>query len=131
MVLKAASVFPPSHPTTCLCLQLLTETLAAAPCLRLLDVGCGSGVLLLAGVAAGAGFGVGVDLAKSAVAATRDNAHVNDLAEQVEVVRGSTEALKRPFDLLLGNLPWAVQMEKVGEFNQPGRDRRGRDPVGL
>jgi ribosomal protein L11 methyltransferase len=118
LVLAAASVFPPSHPTTRLCLELLTEALAAAPGARLLDVGCGSGVLLLAGVAAGAGLGVGVDLAGPATAATRDNAHVNDLAGQVEVVRGSTEALKGPFDLLLGNLPWAVQMEKVAEFNR-------------
>jgi ribosomal protein L11 methyltransferase len=118
LVLAAASVFPPSHPTTRLCLELLTETLAAAPGARLLDVGCGSGVLLLAGVAAGAGLGVGVDLARPAVAATRGNAHINNLAGQVEVVRGSTEALMGPFDLLLGNLPWAVQMEKVEEFNR-------------
>jgi len=118
LVLAAASVFPPSHPTTRLCLELLTETLAAAPGARLLDVGCGSGVLLLAGVAAGAGFGVGVDLAGPATAATRENAQTNDLAGQVEVVQGSTESLKGPFDLLLGNLPWAVQMEKVGEFNR-------------
>ncbi len=118
LVLTAASVFPPSHPTTRLCLELLTETLAAAPGARLLDVGCGSGVLLLAGVAAGAGFGVGVDLAGPATAATRENAQTNDLAGQVEVVQGSTESLKGPFDLLLGNLPWAVQMEKVGEFNR-------------
>lgn len=118
LVLAAASVFPPGHPTTRLCLDLLTETLAEAPGARLLDVGCGSGVLLLAGVAAGARFGVGVDLAGRATAATRDNVRANQLAGQVEVVRGSTEAFKGPFDLLLGNLPWAVQMEKVWEFNR-------------
>jgi ribosomal protein L11 methyltransferase len=119
LVLAAASVFPPSHPTTRLCLELLTETLAAAPCPRLLDVGCGSGVLLLAGVAAGAEFGIGVDLSGLAVATTRDNARANSLAAQVRgVVRGSTEALRGPFDLLLGNLPWVVQMEKMEEFTR-------------
>jgi ribosomal protein L11 methyltransferase len=118
LVLTTASVFPPSHATTRLCLELLTEALTAVPGARLLDVGCGSGVLLLAGVASGAGFGVGVDLAAKAAAATRDNARANQLAGQVGVVQGSTEALKGPFDLLLGNLPWAVQMEKVGEFSR-------------
>jgi ribosomal protein L11 methyltransferase len=118
LVLATTSVFPPSHPTTRLCLELMVETLATAPGPRLLDVGCGSGVLLLTGVAAGAGFGVGVDLAGPAVATTRDNARANDLSGQVKVVRGSTEGLRGPFDLLLGNLPWGVQMEKVREFTR-------------
>ena len=39
LVLAAGSVFPPGHPTTRLCLDLLAETLAAGPCARLLDVG--------------------------------------------------------------------------------------------
>ncbi len=118
LVLAAGSVFPPGHATTRLCLELLSETLDAAPVARLLDVGCGSGVLLLAGLAAGAGLGVGVDLSAASAATTRDNARANGLAAQVKVVRGSTEALQGPFDLLLGNLPWAVQMEKVEEFTR-------------
>jgi ribosomal protein L11 methyltransferase len=117
-VLKSGSVFPPGHPTTRLCVELLTETLTAQPCARLLDVGCGSGVLLLAGVAEGAKFGTGVDLSGAAVAATRDNARANGLAAQIKVVQGSTEGLCGPFDLLLGNLPWAVQMDKVEEFTR-------------
>ena len=46
LVLAAGSVFPPSHPTTRLCLELLAKTLASEPGARLLDVGCGSGALL-------------------------------------------------------------------------------------
>jgi ribosomal protein L11 methyltransferase len=118
LVLAAASVFPPGHPTTRLCLDLLGETLAAGPCPRLLDVGCGSGALLLAGVAAGARMGVGVDLSGMAVAATRNNARANGLAAAVQVVKGSTECLRTTFAVLLGNLPWAVQMDKVAEFTR-------------
>jgi ribosomal protein L11 methyltransferase len=118
LVLTAGSVFPPGHPATRLCLELLVEALAAAPCAQLLDVGCGSGVLLLAGVAAGAQAGVGVDLAWQAVAATRNNARANGLADAVQVVRGSTECLRHAFGLMLGNLPWAVQMDKVAEFTR-------------
>jgi ribosomal protein L11 methyltransferase len=118
LVLAAGSVFPPGHPTTRLCLELLTETLAANPSLRLLDVGCGSGVLLLAGVAAGAHPGVGVDLSWRAVATTRDNARVNGLAAAVQVIRGSTECLRGKFGLMLANLPWTVQIDKVEEFTR-------------
>jgi ribosomal protein L11 methyltransferase len=118
LVLAAGSVFPPSHPTTRLCLDLLAETLALGQCERLLDVGCGSGALLLAGVAAGARVGVGVDLSGRAVATTRDNARANGLAASVQLVRGSTECLRGTFGVLLGNLPWAVQMDKVAEFTR-------------
>jgi ribosomal protein L11 methylase PrmA len=118
LVLAAGSVFPPGHPTTRLCLELLTETLAANPVARLVDVGCGSGALLLAGVAAGAGLGVGVDLFSAAAATTRDNARANGLSAQVKVVRGSTECLQGGFELLLGNLPWAVLMDKAEEFSR-------------
>jgi ribosomal protein L11 methyltransferase len=118
LVLAGASVFPPGHPTTRLCLNLLMETLAAGPCPRLLDVGCGSGALLLAGVAAGAQLGVGLDLSGAAVATTRENARANGLAASVQVVRGSTEGLRGTFGMMLGNLPWAVQMDKVAEFTR-------------
>jgi ribosomal protein L11 methyltransferase len=118
VVLAAATTFPPSHPTTRLSLELLAAILAEAPCPRLLDVGCGSGVLLLAGVAAGARLGVGLDLSGKAVATTRNNARANGQAAAVQVVRGSTEALRGPFWLMVANLPWAVQMDKVAEFTR-------------
>jgi ribosomal protein L11 methyltransferase len=117
-VLAAGSVFPPSHPTTRLCLDLLAETLASGSGARLLDVGCGSGALLVAGVAAGARVGVGVDLSGRAVGTTRNNVRANGLAAAVQLIRGSTECLRGAFGVLLGNLPWAVQMDKVAEFTR-------------
>ena len=79
-------------------------------------MGCGSGVWLLAGAALGVGCCLGVDLSRSAVRRTRDNARENGLAAAVRLVQGSTECLRGPFDLVLANLPWPVQMAKVAEL---------------
>lgn len=117
LVLRTSSVFPPGHPTTRLSLELLQEALTAAPPPpRILDVGCGSGVLLLAAAALGVPLGVGVDLSRRATLISRENARQNGLAAAMHVAQGSTECLRGPFEIILANLPWAVQLDKVAEL---------------
>ena len=116
--LKSGEAFPPGHPTTRLCLDLLREALAAASVNSLLDVGCGAGLLSLAAAALKVPRVVGVDIAQAAVHITRENARDNGLAGALQVVRGSTECLKGPFDLVMANLPWEVQMDKVSELDR-------------
>ncbi|MBM4274739.1 MAG: methyltransferase [Deltaproteobacteria bacterium] len=118
LVVKAPQVFPPSHPTTRLCLELLTETLSGNSHAWVLDVGCGSGILALAAAALGAPFCVGVDLNRQAAEVSRDNAWLNGLADRLRVVQGSTEAIKVKFRLLVANLPVKVQLEKVEELTR-------------
>jgi ribosomal protein L11 methyltransferase len=76
-----------THPTTALCLQWL-DALAADGVLqrqRVLDFGCGSGILALAALKLGAGHAVGVDNDPQALLATHDNAQRNDVADRLEV----------------------------------------------
>jgi ribosomal protein L11 methyltransferase len=115
---RRGEAFPPGHPTTRLSLDLLREALAAAPVKSLLDVGCGAGLLSLAAAALGVLRVVGVDLAPAAVQVTRENARDNGLAGSLQVVQGSTECLKSPFDLVIANLPWEVQMDKISELDR-------------
>jgi ribosomal protein L11 methyltransferase len=117
LVLKTAAVFPPGHPTTLLSLDLLKETLAAAGPSRLLDVGCGCGVLMLAAAALGVPGCVGVDVSPPAVRLSRDNAAGNGLAV-VAVVQGSTECLRGSFPVILANLPVAAHLYKVAELTR-------------
>ena len=41
----------------------------------------------------------------------------------LQVVRGSTECVKGPFDLVIANLPWEVQMDKVSELDRLAASR--------
>jgi ribosomal protein L11 methyltransferase len=116
LVLEGISVFPPSHPTTHLCLDLLKRALALRPGAHILDVGCGSGILSLAALALGAPRAVAVDISGRAVHQTVANATRNGLQARLVAVRGSTECVQGPFDLVLANLPWGVHLEKVEEF---------------
>jgi len=115
---KRGEAFPPGHPTSRLCLDLLREALAATSVHSLLDVGCGAGLLSLAAAALRVPRVVGVDISPAAAQITRENARDNGLAGSLQVVRGSTECLKGPFELVIANLPWEVQMDKVSELNR-------------
>ncbi|MGQ9688488.1 MAG: 50S ribosomal protein L11 methyltransferase [Desulfobaccales bacterium] len=118
LIVESGSVFPPRHPTTLLCLELLKTALCSRPRVLILDVGCGSGILALAALALGAPRGVAVDISGRAARQTRTNAARNGLLPRLQVVRGSTECLRGTFDLILANLPWGVHLEKVEELDR-------------
>ncbi|MGO4222492.1 50S ribosomal protein L11 methyltransferase [Lysobacter sp. TAF61] len=74
-----------THPTTALCLQWL-DRLAGEGALagnRLLDFGCGSGILALAALKLGAAEAIGVDNDPQALLATADNAERNGVGERL------------------------------------------------
>jgi ribosomal protein L11 methyltransferase len=94
------------HPTTRLCLAGL-EPLADDGRLaeaRVLDVGCGSGVLAIAAVLLGAASASGVDIDPIAIEATEANAARNDLTGRVTARVGSLPGGEPPFDIVLANL---------------------------
>lgn len=76
-----------THPTTALCLRWL-DALAGAGALhdaRVLDFGCGSGILALAALKLGAAAAVGVDNDPQALLATADNARRNAIDSRLAV----------------------------------------------
>jgi ribosomal protein L11 methyltransferase len=92
------------HPTTRLCLagieRWADEGLVVGA--RVLDVGCGSGILMIAAGLFGAAELVGVDPDPIAVEASTTNARRNRVA--VEVRGGSLPSHRGPFDLVAANL---------------------------
>lgn len=91
-----------THPTTALCLEWLdSQTLKGA---SLLDYGCGSGILAVAGLLLGATHAVGTDIDPQALQASRANAQANGIANE-NLRLYLPEALpKGRFDLLVANI---------------------------
>lgn len=88
------------HATTALCLELLSGLDVAGA--RVLDVGCGTGVLAIAAGLAGAAEVTALDVDPDAVAVTRRNAADNGVAVTAAV--GSVDADTVPHDVVLANL---------------------------
>jgi ribosomal protein L11 methylase PrmA len=117
LVIKSGRAFPLGHPSTRLCLDLLTGTLADRPGGSLAEIGCGTGVICLAAAALGVSRVTGLDIARSAVRTTRRNAWDNGLAATIRVIQGSSDCLRARFDLVVANLPWEIQMAKAVELH--------------
>ncbi len=77
---------------------------AINPATRVLDVGCGSGILAIAAGLLGAREVLAVDTDPIAVEATRENARRNRLGRAITTREGSVPTGAGPFDLVLANL---------------------------
>jgi ribosomal protein L11 methyltransferase len=89
-----------THPTTALCLTWLDG--AELGGLRVIDYGCGSGILGVAAGLLGAAGIEAVDIDPQALTATRENARRNDLLDRVHV--SAPETLAEAADVLLANI---------------------------
>lgn len=99
-----------THPTTAMCLAWL-DRLALDGQLpkggRVLDYGCGSGILAIAALRLGAGAAVAVDIDPQALIATRDNAARNGCATQLACGLPADllpSSRRETFDVLVANI---------------------------
>jgi ribosomal protein L11 methyltransferase len=88
-----------SHPTTRLCLEWLCATILGGE--KVLDYGCGSGILAIAAAKLGAGEVLGVDIDDNALTAAGDNAAKNNVFLEL---RQSQMPLAETFDLVVANI---------------------------
>jgi ribosomal protein L11 methyltransferase len=90
-----------THPTTAMILRWL-DTMRVDG-LRMLDYGCGSGILALAGLLLGAKTATAVDIDPQAIQATVDNAEQNQVSDRLVTGEVGRVAIGQ-YDIVLANI---------------------------
>ncbi|MBR3837915.1 MAG: 50S ribosomal protein L11 methyltransferase [Clostridia bacterium] len=106
----AAAFGSGTHATTRLCLESLEKVIRQGD--RVLDMGCGSGILAIGAKKLGAGKMVAVDIDEAAVRTSRENFEKNGVPlEDVTLICGNIlaekdklEEMGKGFDLILANI---------------------------
>ena len=88
-----------SHPTTRLCMEWLEQTVKGGE--RVLDYGCGSGILAILAHKCGAGSVVGVDIDPQAVESARQNSERNQARVDYTL---PDDAPTGQFDIVVANI---------------------------
>ena len=99
------------HPTTALCIEAIAETMSIAVPDSVLDVGTGSGVLALTALTMGVPRAVGLDIDADALKIAAMNAHLNNLANRLQLVLGGPDVVGGVWALVVANVLAAPLVE--------------------
>lgn len=103
------------HATTSGCLELLVdEGIATRASGKVLDVGCGSGVLGVVCAQLGAADVLAIDIDEAAVSATLENAQLNGVAKSVRSNTTPLSQIEGTYGLVLANI-LAVTLEELAD----------------
>ena len=108
-----------THATTAMCLRWLDAQVR--PGLRVIDYGCGSGILAIAALALGAGHAHAFDIDPQALLATDENATRNQLRAGLTIVASAREL--PPANIVIANIlagPLAALAPDLSELVLPG-----------
>lgn len=111
-----------SHETTRLCLEMLEKEINKN--VKVLDLGCGSGILSISSLILGAKSATGVDIDELAVKTAIENAKLNGVEGKFEAKVGDLdENISGQFDVVVANIVADVLIrlnEKVSKYLVPG-----------
>jgi ribosomal protein L11 methyltransferase len=82
-----------THPTTQLCLELMEKEFVTSHPSRVIDVGCGSGILSIAALKLGAEAALAVDIDAGSIRNARENANANHVGEELILDVGSVQEI--------------------------------------
>lgn len=102
------------HETTRLVLQVLDERVAGGE--RVLDVGCGSGVLSIAALRLGAASSFATDIDEDAVIVTARNAELNGVEPSIRASTQPLAEVEGVFDIVLANIETRVLVQMPEEL---------------
>jgi ribosomal protein L11 methyltransferase len=93
-----------AHPTTQLCLKALKKCIKSGE--RIIDIGCGSGILSILCAKLGASYVWGLDIDQDAIENAGENLTLNQIGNIIEIKQGTVTASSppEPFDIAVANL---------------------------
>ena len=102
------------HQTTRLMCRLIH---ALRPEGKILDVGCGTGVLSLAALRCGAESADAIDIDIWSVESAKESARLNSLAERIEVIHGTVESIAgRRYSLVVANINRNIILADIAQY---------------
>ncbi|MBX3084603.1 MAG: 50S ribosomal protein L11 methyltransferase [Anaerolineae bacterium] len=112
-----------THPSTQLVLEAAEDLVAAQPGARILDLGCGSGILAIGAIKFGASHALAIDTDPMSVRVTEENAEANGTLAAMTIREGSLDSLLNPntgaaleeFDIALVNILAKVIIMMCGQ----------------
>ena len=95
-----------THETTSLCMKLMEKYMGDnAAEKKVLDVGCGSGILAIGAALLGSKDILGVEIDEDAVRVANENIELNQVGDKVKAIQGDlTKGIDFKADILLANL---------------------------
>jgi ribosomal protein L11 methyltransferase len=92
------------HATTQLCIRALAKSVKSGD--RVIDVGCGSGILSIISTRLGGSYALGLDIDQDAVNNAEENLALNDAGNVVEIRQGTASAAiaSGSFDVAVANI---------------------------
>lgn len=99
-----------THETTSLCVEFLEKYSNGRK--KLLDIGCGSGILMLIGKKIGIGNVTGIDIDDKVKEVVKENFRKNDIFENFEIVIGNlVDNINDKYDIVVSNILVDVLIE--------------------
>lgn len=117
MILKSSRSFPPAHPSTKAALTIL-HRLEIKKDARILDIGCGSGILGLASAMKNGGTALGCDIWMGSIRTSKQNSALNQMENRFHLYLGSVDAVSGKFNLILANLQAPTHMEMFDHYRR-------------
>ncbi|MBR7133466.1 MAG: 50S ribosomal protein L11 methyltransferase [Clostridia bacterium] len=106
-----------THATTSLCLEVLDRHTSASS--RVLDIGCGSGILAIASVLLGADGALGVDIDAQSVKTAKENAGINGITEKTEFIVGDlADKVTGKYNIVCANIVADIIIKLLPDVNR-------------
>lgn len=101
-----------THESTYMCLELLEKYVNKDD--EIFDIGCGSGILAIAGLKLGAKKALLVDIDEKCIDASHENAGLNDLEDKMEIKKGNLlDVVKGRADLIVSNIIAEIIVDEI------------------